>query len=82
MLPTSECAEQKLLRERYSATLKAYWEMVTALDSVSTHNEFQEAYERAEGIRLLFVRTRSDLVDHIREHGCDLPRQEEGVGAS
>jgi len=82
MLPTSECAEQKLLRERYNAALKAYWEMVTALDIVSNHSEFQEAYERAEGVRLLFVRTRIDLLHHIREHGCDLPQQEEAASAS
>jgi hypothetical protein len=27
-------------------------------------------YERAEGVRLQFIRARSDLDNHIQQHGC------------
>ena len=77
----SECVEQKLLRERYYAALRSYWEVLTALEGVSNYTEFVEAYERAEGVRLLFVRARLDLEDHIREHGCLAPANHEAAGA-
>jgi hypothetical protein len=79
MLPTSKCAEERALRERYDAALKAYRKIVTALDGVSGR-EFEDAYERAEGIHLLFVRARFDLRYHIQEHGCVVV--EEAAGAS
>jgi hypothetical protein len=44
------------------------------------YNTAQDAYERAEGIRLLFVRTRIDLLHRIRERGCWTV--EEAAGAS
>lgn len=44
--------------------------MLAALDNVSTIDEFEEAYERAEEVHLLFVRTRFDLLIHIQRHGC------------
>ena len=79
MLPTSECAEERALRERYDAALKAYRETVVALSGASGR-EFEDAYERAEGTRLRFVRARFDLRYHIQEHGCVLV--EEAAGAS
>jgi hypothetical protein len=72
MLPASECAEQRMLREKYKAALKTYWEMVPTLDIASTHLDFEEAYERAEGVRLLFARAKTELMDHIRQHGCEI----------
>ena len=79
MLPTSECAQERTLRQRYDAALKAYREMIAALGGVSGR-EFEDAYERAEGTRLRFVRARFDLRYHIQEHGCVLV--EEAAGAS
>jgi hypothetical protein len=79
MLPTSECAEERALRERYDAALKAYRETVVALSGASGR-EFEDAYERAEGIRLLFVHARFQHRYHIQEHGCVVVG--EGAGAS
>jgi hypothetical protein len=53
--------------------------MIAALGGVSGR-EFEDAYERAEGTRLRFVRARFDLRYHIQEHGCVLV--EEAAGAS
>jgi len=55
--------------------------MVVALDGLSSH-EFAESYERAEGVRLLFVRARFHLENHIQEHGCMLAAKEEAAEAS
>jgi hypothetical protein len=81
MHPSSECEIQRVLRENYYAALVTYWEMVTALESASTSQEFQETYERAEGVRLIFVSARLDLESHIREHDCLIFEKEEAAGA-
>jgi len=70
MLVSTECSEQRKLRARYLAVLRAYGQTVPALDAASTSDAFEEAYERADVLRLLFVHARSDLDSHIREHGC------------
>lgn len=82
MVPTTECPEQKLLRERYAAATQAYREMILALEQASTPKEFTEMYERAEGVRLVFVRARLDVENHIREHGCRAFVEMEAVAAS
>jgi hypothetical protein len=82
MYPSSECDVQRVLREKYNAALITYWEMVTALERASTSQDFQETFERAEGVRLLFAAARLDLENHIREHGCLIPAQEEAAGAA
>jgi hypothetical protein len=53
--------------------------MLTALEVASSYREFAESYERAEGVRLLFVRARLDLEDHIREHCCMVPVEAEAA---
>ena len=78
MLPASKCSEEWALRERYSAALEAYRKQVTTLNAVSTDAEFEDAYERAETERVLFVRARFLHRYHIQEHGCVV---EEAAGA-
>jgi hypothetical protein len=56
--------------------------MIPVLDAVSTRDEFEEAYERAEGVRVAFVGTRFELRDHIERHGCAVTPAEEAAGAS
>lgn len=80
MLPASECTEERALRERYNAAIKAYREQITALEGTSTNAEFEIAYERAEAERLIFVHARFLHRYHIQEHGCMLA--EEAAGAS
>ena len=66
----SECPEERVLRDRYYAAVKAYGEKITALASVSTNEEFENAYELAEGARLQFVNARFHLRYHIQKHSC------------
>lgn len=70
MLPPSDCSEQQKLQNRLNGLLFIYRDLLAALDDVSTHDEFEEAYERAEEVHLLFVRARFDLLIHIQQHGC------------
>ena len=70
MLPAVGCPEQRTLRERYLAALRIYRDMIPILDAASTPREFEKGYEHAEAARWLFLRTRSDLHDHIQQHGC------------
>jgi hypothetical protein len=79
MLPTSECAEQRALREQYNPATRAYREKITALDGASTNAEFEHAYERAEAERLEFVHARFHLGYHVQQHGCS--GAEEAAGA-
>ena len=72
MQPVSECSEKERLRRRCRAYLLTYWEMVHRLDHVSTHREFEEARERAAGVRLLFLGARADLHKHVQHHGCEM----------
>jgi hypothetical protein len=72
MLSTSDCTEQQTLWERYNAAVVSYWEMVAAMERVSTPSEFVNAYERAEDVRLLFARALTDLSNHLQRHGCGL----------
>jgi hypothetical protein len=44
--------------------------------------ELEEAYERAEGVRVVFIRARSELQDHIERHGCAPIEAQEAAGAS
>jgi len=44
--------------------------MIPALDTALTRGEFEEAYERAEGVRVAFVGARFELRDHMERHGC------------
>jgi hypothetical protein len=44
--------------------------MRSRLDRVSDHSAFEEAHERAEGVRLLFVDARAELHKHMEQHGC------------
>ena len=81
MPPVSACPEQRILRRRYLAELRAYRQMVPALDAVSTRREFEEAYERAEGVRIAFIHARFELRDHIKRHGCAAIEAEEAAGA-
>ena len=46
--------------------------MMHRLDHVSTHREFEEARERAAGVRLLFLGARADLHKHMEHHGCEM----------
>jgi hypothetical protein len=70
MRPASECAEERALREMYNAAIKVYREQITALERTSTNAEFENAYERAEAERLIFVHARFIHRYHIQEHGC------------
>jgi hypothetical protein len=79
MQPLSGCAEERVLQERYQAALRSYWEGLTALEAVSNYKDFIEAYERAEGVRLLFARAKLELENHTREHGCSMLIDEEAV---
>ena len=72
MQPLPECSEKERLRRRCRAYLLAYWEMMHRLDHVSTHGEFEEAHERAQGVRLLFLGARAELHSHMEQHGCEL----------
>ena len=72
MQPVSECSEKERLRRRCRAYLLTYWEMMHRLDNVSTHREFEEAHERAAGVRLLFLGARADLHKHVQHHGCEM----------
>jgi hypothetical protein len=56
--------------------------MVPTPDAVSTRREFEEAYERAEGVRVAFIRARFELRDHIERHGCAEIEPEKAAGAS
>jgi len=67
-----ECCEKERLRIRCRTYLLAYWEMTNRLGHASTHREFEEAHERAEGVRRLFVDARADLHKHMEHHGCEL----------
>ena len=66
------CPEMERLQQQYRRALAAYWEMVTLLDNVSSFCDFEEAYELAEGVRLLFDRARVELHEHIEQHGCTM----------
>jgi len=46
--------------------------MTNGLDHASTHREFEEAHERAEGVRRLFVGARAELLEYMEHHGCEL----------
>jgi len=70
MLITTSCAEEHRLRERYHIAIRAYREMMAALDKVSNQAEFEEVYERAEGVRLLFDVARKELGKHLLIHRC------------
>ena len=72
MQPVSECSEKERLRRRCRAYLLVYWETMHRLDLVSTHREFEEAHERAQGVRLLFLGARAELHSHMEQHGCEL----------
>jgi hypothetical protein len=47
--------------------------MVTLLDQVTTFGEFEDTYERAQGVHMLFLSARTRLRDHIKQHGCEIP---------
>ena len=80
MAPTCACPEQRILWQRYLTALRIYRHMIPVLDAVSTRDEFEEAYERAEGVRVAFVGTRFELRDHIERHGCAaIPAEEAGA---
>jgi hypothetical protein len=70
MVPSSACLQQQILREQYLSALRAYRQMIPALDAVSTSRGFDEAFERAELVRLLFVAARNDLNNHVKKHSC------------
>jgi hypothetical protein len=70
MLPASECSEQPSLRERYNLAVRAYRQKIAILNGALTNAEFEDAYERAESERLIFVHARFYLRYHIQEHGC------------
>ena len=72
MQPVPECSEKERLRRRCRAYLLAYWDMTNGLDHASTHREFEEAHERAEGVRRLFVGARAELLEYMEHHGCEL----------
>jgi hypothetical protein len=69
MLLTTACPEQQRLRDRYQTAIRAYKEMISALDGVSSHREFDEVYERAEGVRLFDV-AREEHRKHLLLDGC------------
>ena len=70
MPASAECPEQRKLRQRYVAALRAYREAVPTRDAVSTRREFDEAYERAEVVRLSYLSARFELCYHLERHGC------------
>ena len=87
MLPASECAEERALRERYKAALNAYREQVTAMSGLPTDAVFEDAYERAEAERVLFshhrvcgrLRSRSNLDRaNQRQYVWHQPRKNDG----
>jgi len=39
---------------------------------IHANRELQEAHERAEGVRLLFLSARADLHKHMEHHGCEM----------
>ncbi len=55
---------------QYSVAVRAYIAVAIALDGLSSHQEFEEAYQRAEEVRLEFEHARADLNQHMQEHGC------------
>ena len=73
--PVFACSEQMRLRERQKALIAAYGDVVKVLDSVSSYGDFVETYERAEGVRLLFDRARAELLNHVRDHGCEVANE-------
>ena len=72
MQPVSECPKKARLRRLCQAYLLTYWEAMHRLDHVSSHCEFEETHERAEGVRLLFEEARTELHRQIEQHGCEL----------
>jgi len=81
MQASAECPEQRKLRQRYLAAVRAYRQMVPTLDAVSTRREFDEAYQRAEAVRLSYLRARFELRNHVERHGCAEIETEEAAGA-
>jgi len=55
---------------QYRVAVRAYIAVAIALDGLSSHQEFEEAYQRAEEVRLEFEHARADLNQHMQEHGC------------
>ena len=80
--PESDCPELLQLRTMYANAIRAYRDVIAILDHVSTDREFEQAYERAEAARLLFIRARFNLLYHIQEHGCVAPAEEDAASAS
>jgi hypothetical protein len=78
MLSTTSCAEQQRLRERYHTAIRAYKEMIAALENVLSPSEFEEVCERSEGVRLLFDVARKELRKHLLTHG--FPVMESATG--
>src|SRR5215471_16960481 len=72
MQTVSECSEKARLRRLCRAYLLTYWETMHRLDHVSTYREFEETHERAEGVRLLFDRARTEFHSHMEQHGCEM----------
>ena len=44
--------------------------LIVAISLTERHALVKHGYERAEGVRLLFIGARSDLDNHIQQHGA------------
>ena len=77
MLSSSDCPQQKFLRDKYFAAMQAYRDMIPAMTLASgNRQDFEQAYTRAEDVRWSFVRARVELERHMQEHGCSLVAEE------
>ncbi len=74
MQPKPPCSERERLAEQYRTASKIYKDATASLAAVSP-DQFEETYQHAEGVRMIFERARADLEEHIQQHGCEAPDQ-------
>jgi hypothetical protein len=66
-----ECPQRDSHLERYHDAIRAYREAVARLDADLVSHEFEAVHKRAEETRSAFERTREELMNHVKNHGCD-----------
>jgi hypothetical protein len=69
MQPSPSCGQRAKLTERLNQARLLYSATSRELENLSG-SAFDEAYERAENVRLVYVLARIALDAHAKEHGC------------
>jgi hypothetical protein len=70
MQPVAECADARILKQRFRADLRVYIKATLALETVPLGRDFEKAYRHAVRARDAFEAARELLNKHVAEHGC------------